>query len=290
MMKIKCYFCSKIFSRNKGQYNEAIRLGAKQYCTSRCQFTSQRTGEYKPCGKCGKKVWRMRKELKKSKTQTFFCSRSCSAIYNNHLRSLAVPKNFCKNPSCKREIPSWQSYCSRSCGSFSRKRTVLSLKREVLSVIRSFYKLHNRIPVKKEMYVVYGKARYVFGTWNNAISAAGYKPNPVMFARHHIASDGHRCDSLAEKIIDEWLCSKNITHERTVPYPEFGKNRMTCDFVIGGYFIEFFGLENEVKRYDKLVAKKRILSRKYKMQLIELKPDHIFPRNRLDEVLSFLLR
>ena len=52
------------------------------------------------------------------------------------------------------------------------------------------------------MYVVYGKARYVFGTWNNAISAAGYKPNPVMFARHHIASDGHRCDSLAEKIIE----------------------------------------------------------------------------------------
>ena len=137
------------------------------------------------------------------------------------------------------------------------------------------------------MYDAYRKARVVFGTWNKAIEAAGFQANPVMFANKYVAKDGHKCDSLAEKIIDEWFRSKNISHERSVPYPEGYK--LTCDFVVNKTFIEFFGLEGELREYDRLVKLKRRLSRKHKFKLIELKPTHLFPKNKLDDVLSSLL-
>ena len=92
------------------------------------------------------------------------------------------------------------------------KRSLLRKKRFTMP---RFYKLNKRIPVKKEMYDAYGKARDVFGTWNKAIEIAGYEPNPVMFAKRCVARDGHQCDSLAEKIIDEW--------QKSDPAPELTK-------------------------------------------------------------------
>ena len=73
----------------------------------------------------------------------------------------------------------------------------------VIKEIRGFYQKYDRIPLKYEMKYLYAPARHHFGTWNNAVSAAGYVPNPVMFANKHIARDGHQCDSLAEKIVDD---------------------------------------------------------------------------------------
>jgi len=194
---------------------------------------------------------------------------------------------YCIHPDCNNQIPRDQSYCSRSCAVFSRKRTIESLQKEVLSKIKLFHRINKRIPVKKEMCGAYGKARDSFGTWNSAIEAAGFKPNPVMFAKRHIARDGHMCDSLAEKIIDEWFYSKRISHERSVPYPE--KHKLTCDFVVDKTFIEFFGLEGQVRNYDRLVRLKRRLSKKYKFKLVEIKPVHLFPKNQLDQVLGSLV-
>ena len=107
-----------------------------------------------------------------------------------------------------------------------------------------------------------------------------------MFAKKYVARDGHVCDSLAEKIIDEWFYSKGIAHKRSVPYPEFKK--MTCDFLVGKFYIEFFGLEGEHRGYTKMVHKKRRLSKKHELKLIELKPTDIFPKNKLNQVLGFL--
>lgn len=107
-----------------------------------------------------------------------------------------------------------------------------------------------------------------------------------MFSHKYMARDGHECDSLAEKIIDEWFYSKGIKHDRSIPYPEFKK--MTCDFVAGGYSIEFFGLDGQHKEYSRLAEKKRKLSQKYNLKLVEIKPQDIFPKNKLDTRLSFL--
>lgn len=286
LVNVWCHHCGRKFQKPKGRFNESLKFGWNQYCSNKCQFTAHLTGTTFTCQTCGNKIWRTPKDSKSSKTQRFFCKTSCATIYNNRLRSEVLPKNFCKHPDCNKQIPRDQIYCSYICAAYPRKRTIESLKREVLAKIRNFYKINKRIPVKKEMYDAYRKARDVFGTWNKAIEAAGYKPNPVMFANKYLARDGHKCDSLAEKIIDEWLYSKDIPHKRSVPYPEGYK--LTCDFVVNNTFVEFFGLKGEVKRYDQLVNLKRKLSKKYKLKLIELKPIHLFPKNKLDEVLGSL--
>ena len=267
---------------------EAVKFGWNQYCSPDCQFKTRLSGESKICQTCSKKVWRTPKDLKKSQTNRFFCNHSCAAIFNNNLRSEALPKKFCKHPDCDEQIPRDQLYCSQICGTFSRKRTLESLKKEVIMKIRKFEKLNGRIPVKKEMYGPYSKARDAFGTWNKAIKAAGYKPNPVMFANKYIAKDGHVCDSMAEMIIDDWLNSRGVPHQRSIPYPDFKK--MTCDFVVNKTFIEFFGLEGELKEYTRLSNLKRKLSKKHKLGLIEIKPPHLFPKNKLDQVLSSFIR
>lgn len=93
------------------------------------------------------------------------------------------------------------------------------------------------------------RAQAIFGTWNKTIEAAGFKSNPVKFSKKFITKDGHICDSFAEKIIDDWLYSKNIKHQRNVPYPN---SPYTADFLIKGKFIEFFGLSGELKEYDRI--------------------------------------
>lgn len=287
--EVRCNYCGGKFLRSSGRINEAKKFGWKQYCSSNCKHTAHLTGTEFPCQTCGKTVRRTPKETGASKTRRFFCDTSCAAIFNNHLRIRhKKPLKACSAENCNSIVKDRHSrYCSRKCGATPRRRTLESIREEVLSSIKKFNETNGRIPVKKELNAQYRKARTVFGTWNKAIKAAGYKPNPVMFANKYIAKDGHKCDSLAEKIIDEWLYSKGIHHDRSVPYPEDYK--LTCDFVINKTFIEFFGLKGEVKRYDRLVTLKRRLSKKYKLKLIELKPAHLFPKNKLDEVLGSII-
>lgn len=126
-------------------------------------------------------------------------------------------------------------------------------------------------------------ARRYFMTWNNAILAAGFIPNPVRFAKKIISGDGHRCDSLAEKIIDDWLYARNIQHERNIPY---GKDNMTADFKVNGFLIEFLGLQGQLKRYDVLLKRKRKIWKEKQLKVIEVYPKDLFPKNRLAQVLN----
>ncbi len=80
------------------------------------------------------------------------------------------------------------------------------------------------------MWGIYNAVRRIFGSWNKAITIAGFKPNPVKFANKFVAEDGHRCDSMAEKIIDDWLFIRNIKHETKISY---NHHQMTADFKIG---------------------------------------------------------
>lgn len=155
---------------------------------------------------------------------------------------------------------------------------------KIIKSIKDFYFLHNRIPLKSE-FLYTNPARKRFGSWNKAIKAAGFKPNPVMFTRKHKANDGHICDSLAEKIIDDWLYTKNIDHKRSIPYP--GNIHLHVDFVVGNYWIEFFGLHGQHKRYDELRKEKLELAIKYNLKLIEIYPKDLFPDNKLEQILNF---
>lgn len=158
-------------------------------------------------------------------------------------------------------------------------------RRYLVNEIRAFCLKYGRIPLKRE----FGSRRVFrqyFGTWNEAIQAAGFIANPVRFSKKFVARDGHRCDSFAEKIIDDWLSAQRITHERNSPY---GTTRMTADFLIApNTVLEFFGLAGVQENYDRLIETKRKLCRALNLRLVEVYPGDIIPQNRLSELLAAL--
>ena len=160
------------------------------------------------------------------------------------------------------------------------------IKKELITDdIRSFYKKHGRIPLKKE-YKHAKAARLRFGTWNKAIIATGLEPNREIFAKKQLANDGHIVDSWSEKIIDDSLSKKKIKHKINYPYP--GNKPFTVDFKIREYWVEFFGLTGQLKRYDQLKKEKEMVARKYGLKLIKIYPKDLFPKSKLDKILAFL--
>ncbi len=155
---------------------------------------------------------------------------------------------------------------------------------KLITLLKDFYTQHKRIPTKRDFMPMYGSFFRTFGTWNNAIRKAGFSPNPVLFAKKYIANDGHKCDSLAEKIIDDWLTARKIPHERNIQYFD---TRFTADFKIGNTLVEFFGLHNQLKRYDFLMKKKLKMIKKHKLSLIPLYPEDVFPTVKLGEKIKF---
>lgn len=222
-----------------------------------------------------------------------FCTHKCSASYTNthRVNPMSIRRNTrlekqpkCKNQLCnnKLQLERFQ-FCSMKCRVEYAKE---SDKVFVLERIKDFYSENGRIPVKYELTGMYSRARMGYGTWNKAIEAAGYDPNPVMFAKHYLAKDGHKCDSMAEKIVDDWLYSKKIKHEVHVPYP--WHNGMKCDFLVGDTWVEIFGLEGNLKRYDALKKEKLELIKQYKLKTIHLSLKETYSKVKLDAKLNRL--
>jgi len=151
--------------------------------------------------------------------------------------------------------------------------------KELLMRIIKFYNNHGRIPFKREFNSTYREYKEKFGSWNNAIKLAGFQTNPVKFAKKYYSADGHLCDSLAEKIIDDYLFHHKIIHEKNIPYPE--NHKLTADFRVNNIFIEYFGLANEVKGYNQTIKRKRVICKKYHLTLLEIYPRDLFSKNKL---------
>lgn len=238
-------------------------------------------------GNCSKIVSVQQKDLKSSKTGRFFCSHHCSATVSNTLRPRKYEPTRCLQAGCHEVVYEGKKYCSIACAHRSTQKTKEELQADVVEQIQKFYEQHGRIPVKREMQGPYATARRGFGTWNKAIAAAGFTPNPVMFARRYRAKDGHICDSFTEKCIDDWLYERGIPHELHTPYPS--QLKLRSDFVVNGWFIEFFGLEGEHERYTATAIRKRELAEQWEVPLISVYPRDVFPVSKLDEILAPLL-
>lgn len=271
-----CSNCGKDFLKDNRHINENRKIGHKFYCSLKCQyaFKNQRIELICENPSCDNKFKRKPKNISPHN----FCSRSCAMTINNKKFPKRVAK-IRKCEYCNIRLLSYRKYCSIEC-----KSNALTLSQEkVIDKISKFYKKNNRIPFKREMWGIYKPARKYFRTWNNAILAAGFKSNPVMFAKHHIAKDGHKCDSLAEKIIDDYLFRHNIQHERCIPYPE---SECTADFKIGDKWLEYFGLAGEHKRYEQLRRQKQRMVRKFKLNMIEIYPKDLFKNKELHRLLG----
>jgi hypothetical protein len=276
---LNCSYCDEELYRNLNHATENINLGYKSYCSTDCLSTNRKRRKQIQCEnpKCGKLFERIISGISAHN----YCSRSCSVSVNN--------TKFPKNPAvrktcafCHKTFISREKYCSVNC----KNQDHTMPAETILERIKLFHHTYKRIPLKRE-FTHTKAARDRFGSWNKAIIAAGFTPNPVMFANKHIAKDGHKCDSLAEKIIDDWLYARKIAHQRTIPYP--GNPTLTVDFVIGENWIEFFGLRGEHRRYDELREEKLQLAKSFNLNLIELYPEHLFPKNTLSKTLAAFL-
>lgn len=209
-----------------------------------------------------------------------YCSSSCSVTVNNKLH----PRNPGKIKlcvCCGEEFKSREKYCSRKCKDLGES---ISAK-DLIDEIRNFVEKNGRIPFKQE-FIHSHAARLRFGSWNKAVENAGYESNPVKFSKKYVANDGDKCDSLAEKIIDDYLFARSIKHIRNFPYP--GDKKFTVDFKIRDYWVEFFGLSGQLKRYDELMTQKLEIASKHKLKLIKLYLRDIFSVNKLSKKLAFL--
>ena len=280
MPRVKCFGCGKDFRRSFTRLLEAKFRGWKHsYCSIACLGRSSRKRQRFVCANpdCDRIIERTPSDLIKS--IQVFCSRSCAAIINNS----KFPKrqariNTCEY--CRKDFKGRGKFCSIEC---KNKGQVVTAEK-IIKQIKDFYQQHKRIPLKRE-FGHYKAARNRFGTWNKAVQAAGFEPNPVKFAKKYIANDGHMCDYLAEKIINDWFYARNISHEINVPY---NHNRMTADFKVNGVLIEFLGLQGELETYDRLVTQKKNLWQKQDLKVIEIHPKDLFPESKLNEVLNFL--
>ncbi|MBI4039275.1 hypothetical protein HY388_00415 [Candidatus Daviesbacteria bacterium] len=278
LLPVKCDRCKKIILRSQGRINEGKKFDWNIYCSLECISKARNKQKALICTNpsCGKIFKRQLKELKNARS--YYCSRSCAATINNS----RFPKRHAVIKMCgycNKEFKGREKYCSKACKNAGQ----IIVKEIIIEQIQSFYKKTGRIPLKRE-FSQHKAARLRFGSWNAAIIAAGFNPNPVKYAKKYIANDGHKCDSLTEKIIDDWFYARKILHDRNIPY---GKDNMTADFKVNGCLIEFFGLKGEVKAYDALIARKKKFWQQQRLNVISIYPKDLFPNNKLDQILKF---
>jgi hypothetical protein len=120
-----------------------------------------------------------------------------------------------------------------------------------------------------------------FGSWFEALVEANILPGSTLqgvYGVRCIALDGHVCNSLSEKIIDDWLYRNDISHskEPVYPYhPELNPNNRRADWKIADYYVEFFGLTGNIE-YDKKTIIKMKLAEINDLKLIGLFSDDLY--------------
>ena len=114
----------------------------------------------------------------------------------------------------------------------------------------------------------------VFGDWQRALLSAGLlgrRAEPTTRGVRSVAADGHECFAYGERILDDWLHSQGIEHEREPPYP--GTN-YRGDFLVGGVIVEFLGLRGD-PAYDAKTASKREVAERLGLPVIEVTPTNL---------------
>ena len=61
---------------------------------------------------------------------------------------------------------------------------------------------------------------------------------------------------------------------------------MTADFKINDTYVEFFGLQGQLEKYDKLVKEKKAFWKEKNLKVIKIYPNDLFPKNKLGEIFA----
>lgn len=294
LVKIHCKNCNKIFLKDRGHYKENLKFGHNFYCSRKCEYKYKTKRETLKCENCGKPFRRTPHEISPHN----YCSQSCAAIVNNkkclkgHAKIKPKLKTCVKCGKQFRKSTGNKKYCSIKC----RREAGGHTPKEILGIIRDTAQKLGRIPARRELREIDGACRRFFGSWNNAVITAGFQPNRSHNQRMYkqsktYALDGHLCDSVSEALVDNWLAENNIPHKRNLPYPRTN-HKADWGININGQnvLVEYFGLANDSPRYDRAVRKKKGLCRRYKIRLIEVYPQDIYPKKSRDSRLREKIR
>lgn len=119
-----------------------------------------------------------------------------------------------------------------------------------------------------------------FGSWFQMLLRIGLLEEGTRHSSRGIrciARDGHECNSLAEKTIDDWLYSHNIDHEKEPLYPyhfRLNPSKMRADWKVQDILVEFAGMMDEPDYAAKMRAKQEI-AEEFGISLIILEPKDI---------------
>lgn len=288
LKKLFCVACKKPVYRTMGRFRESEKFGWKTYCSRKCERQHKRRRQQLFCENCGKLFERTPHAISRHN----YCSQSCAAIFNNKKRPERNAKKI-KCHTCGKFFKRWvvgnRKYCSMKC----RIEAERYKPEELLKIIKNTAKKLKRVPSRREFLRGADKACIkFFGSWNNAVAAAGFEPNRSHSDRMYKriitkSSDGHYCDSASEAIIDNWLAENNIPHQRDICYPDtYHRADWEIKLKKQKIFVEYFGLANDSPRYDRTVKEKRRICQKKNISLIEIYPKDIFPRIFLNQNLK----
>ena len=79
MPQTKCINCTKVFHAKSSH----LKIGWGKYCSQACSYQKKKTGKFFSCSACKKELYRNKLEIKRSKSERFFCDKSCFAIWKN---------------------------------------------------------------------------------------------------------------------------------------------------------------------------------------------------------------
>ena len=192
MISVKCRQCNKAILKELRRVNENLKLRNNFYCSRRCQYEYQTLKKEITCEniECGKLFLRRPKAYSTHN----YCSRSCAIHVNNS----KFPKResifkICANKYYFKKFNSKVKYCSMECLRLSKWHT----PSKILEVIKEAYDKTGRTPSRREFEKISKPLIRFFGSWNNALIAAGLTPNRSHSQRMYrrvntTAQDGHR--------------------------------------------------------------------------------------------------
>lgn len=80
---VKCSACGVEILKESKHIVQNEKNGHKNYCSKACSNVGQKTRVISYCKKCGKRFERRKSSVERNKSGNYFCSRTCSASFNN---------------------------------------------------------------------------------------------------------------------------------------------------------------------------------------------------------------
>ena len=100
MPTVRCKICDKEFYAKPFW----IKQGYGNCCSTKCQYEARKTGKMVACSICGKETYKQKKQLKRSKSGSFFCDKICQAKWRNKIFSGSSHGNWVDGKSTYRRI------------------------------------------------------------------------------------------------------------------------------------------------------------------------------------------